>query len=155
MTYRTLIARSLRFHARAHLGVLLGAAVGSAALTGALLVGDSVRESLRGRALERLANTYFALAPADRFFSRGLEIKGPWSIASAKFSPNGRLIVTTVPNSWPQSTVQVDLLALRASVSKPTSDVRANDVQILGIDKHFSALAGANILPLPKSSVLI
>ena len=43
MTLQTLIARSLRFHWRGHLGVLLGAAVGSAALIGALVVGDSVR----------------------------------------------------------------------------------------------------------------
>ena len=47
MTLWTLIRRSLRYHARAHLGVLLGATVGSAVLIGALLVGDSVRESLR------------------------------------------------------------------------------------------------------------
>ena len=44
MTFRTLIRRSLRFHWRAHVGVVLGAAVGSAALIGALVVGDSVRE---------------------------------------------------------------------------------------------------------------
>ena len=36
MTRRTLIFRSLRFHWRSHVGVLLGAAVGSAALIGAL-----------------------------------------------------------------------------------------------------------------------
>ena len=41
MTFGTLIRRSLRFHARAHLGVVLGAAVGSAALVGALVVGSS------------------------------------------------------------------------------------------------------------------
>ena len=45
MTFRTLIRRSLRFHWRSHLGVVLGAAMGSAALIGALVVGDSVRES--------------------------------------------------------------------------------------------------------------
>ena len=38
MTLRTLILRSLRFHARSHLGVLLGATLGSAILIGALLV---------------------------------------------------------------------------------------------------------------------
>ena len=41
MTVRTLIQRSLRFHWRAHLGVVLGAAIGSAALIGALIVGVS------------------------------------------------------------------------------------------------------------------
>src|SRR5439155_7363902 len=68
MTYRTLILRSLRFHARAHLGVILGVAVGSAALIGALAVGDSVRGSLRELALQRLGNIHYAMAPQDRFF---------------------------------------------------------------------------------------
>ncbi|MDB6023493.1 MAG: hypothetical protein JWQ04_3350, partial [Pedosphaera sp.] len=68
MTFWTLIVRSLRFHARAHLGVLLGAAVGSAALVGALVVGDSVSESLRELALLRLGRVDVALAANDRLF---------------------------------------------------------------------------------------
>jgi len=65
---RTLILRGLRFHWRAHLGVLLGAAVGSAALIGALVVGDSVRGSLREMALQRLGNIHFAMDTGDRVF---------------------------------------------------------------------------------------
>ena len=38
MTSVILILRSLRFHWRAHLGVVLGAAVGSAALIGAVCI---------------------------------------------------------------------------------------------------------------------
>src|SRR5207237_3988984 len=68
MTLWTLILRSLRFHARAHLGALLGAAVGSAVLIGALVVGDSVRGSLRDMALARLGRVQIALAANDRFF---------------------------------------------------------------------------------------
>src|SRR2546421_7409342 len=68
MTFGTLILRSLRFHARSHVGVLLGAAVGSAALIGALVVGDSVRGSLHDLALQRLGKIHYALAPNDRFF---------------------------------------------------------------------------------------
>ena len=56
MTFWTLVFRSLRYHARAHLGVLLGAIIGSAALVGALVVGDSVRGSLREMALLRIGN---------------------------------------------------------------------------------------------------
>ncbi len=66
MTLRTLISRSLRFHWRGHLGVLLGAAVGSAALIGALVVGDSVRLSLRELALQRLGNVAYAMETGDR-----------------------------------------------------------------------------------------
>src|SRR5580765_3284457 len=70
MTSRTLIFRNLRFHARSHLGVLLGAAVGSAVLIGALVVGDSVKESLRERAMARLGWVDIAMAPSDRFFTQ-------------------------------------------------------------------------------------
>ena len=73
MTFRTLITRSLRFHWRAHLGVLLGAAVGSAALIGALVVGDSVRLSLRELALQRLGNVEFAMDTGDRYFRSGMD----------------------------------------------------------------------------------
>ena len=66
MTIWTLIFRSLRFHARAHLGALLGAAVGSAVLIGALVVGDSVRGSLRDMALARLGKVQLELAANDR-----------------------------------------------------------------------------------------
>src|ERR1051326_8323296 len=72
MTSRTLLRRSLRFHARSHLGVVLGAAIGSAALIGALVVGDSVRESLKEMALSRLGPIHFALSTQDRLFQSDL-----------------------------------------------------------------------------------
>src|SRR2546428_8274840 len=72
MTLRTLIFRNLRFHARAHLGALLGAAIGSAVLIGALVVGDSVRGSLRDIALRRLGKMECALVGGDRLFRAAL-----------------------------------------------------------------------------------
>jgi ABC-type antimicrobial peptide transport system permease subunit len=50
----TLILRSLVHHLRINAAVALGVAAATAVLTGALLVGDSVRGSLRHLALERL-----------------------------------------------------------------------------------------------------
>ena len=74
MKLRTLVWNSLRYRARAHLGVVLGATIGSAALIGALIVGDSVRETLRERALERLGGAELVLDTRDRFFeARGRE----------------------------------------------------------------------------------
>jgi len=49
-----LIVRNLAYHWRGNLAVALGVAVGSAVLTGALLVGDSLRGSLRARAERQL-----------------------------------------------------------------------------------------------------
>src|SRR3954468_512382 len=71
MNLSRLLRRSLWFHRRANLALLLGVAVGTAVLTGALLVGDSLRGSLRDRALRQLGNVQYALA-APRFFTSDL-----------------------------------------------------------------------------------
>ena len=72
MTRRTLILKSLCHHARAHLGTLLGAMVASAVLIGALVVGDSVRFSLRQQALNRLGDIHLAVVQHDRYFRAAL-----------------------------------------------------------------------------------
>lgn len=62
-----IIARSLGFHRRIHLAVALGVAAATAVLTGALIVGDSVRGSLRDLALDRLGRIDHILV-APHFF---------------------------------------------------------------------------------------
>ena len=95
MTFWTLIRRSLRFHARAHLGVVLGAAIGSAALIGALVVGDSVRGSLRQRALDRIGKTQYLLASTqsarDRCHER-LDGRIPRRVPAAGIAPASRCL---------------------------------------------------------------
>jgi hypothetical protein len=61
------VASSLRFHWRTHLAVALGVAAATAVLTGALLIGDSVRGSLRHLVLDRLGRIDAVLI-LDRFF---------------------------------------------------------------------------------------
>jgi putative ABC transport system permease protein len=121
MNIRTLIRRNLRFHARSHLGVLLGAIIGSAALIGALVVGDSVRASLRERALARLGWVNLAMASGDRFFSTEEEEtdKNP-----------GKLSGFVIPRG---------ASALQFSASLRTSDGsgRANKVNLFGISSGF------------------
>lgn len=80
MKLRTLITRSFWFHRRGNLAVLLGVAVGAAVITGALLVGDSLRGSLRDRALRGLAwveaamvSPRFIRPPANRRFGEWVE----------------------------------------------------------------------------------
>jgi hypothetical protein len=65
------ILASLRHYRRIHVAVALGVATATAVLTGALLVGDSVRGSLRGLTLERLGRIDSAVV-ADHMFRAAL-----------------------------------------------------------------------------------
>jgi len=65
------ILRSLAYHWRIHVAVALGVAAATAVLTGALLVGDSVRGSLRRLTLDRLGRIDLVLV-TDRFFAADL-----------------------------------------------------------------------------------
>ena len=71
MTLKRLRLRNLLYHWRGNLAVFLGVVVGTAVLTGALLVGDSLRGSLRERTLQRLGWVDEALI-APRFFRQEL-----------------------------------------------------------------------------------
>ncbi len=109
MTRITFIARSLRFYWRTHLGVLAGVALACAILTGALVVGDSVRFSLRRLALARLGRVTHALATGDRFFREKLA----------------------------DETGGAPLLLARGTVSLPDGSARVNGAQIAGVDRRF------------------
>lgn len=71
MNLSRLVRRGLWFHRRSNFAVLMGVAVGTAVLTGALLVGDSLRGSLRQRALRQIG-LIEAVALPGRFFDERL-----------------------------------------------------------------------------------
>src|SRR5262249_61647448 len=71
MTFGRLLLRNLLYHWRGNLAVLLGVVVGAAVLTGALLVGDSLRGSLRSLTLEQLGWVDQAMV-TGRFFREEL-----------------------------------------------------------------------------------
>ncbi len=54
LTLRSFPLRNARFHWRSNVPVALGVAIGTAVLVGALVVGDSLRGSLRARAERQL-----------------------------------------------------------------------------------------------------
>ena len=62
MRTSTLLARNLAWYWRTNLAVLLGVATAAGVLGGALLVGDSVRASLRDLVLARLGNTRYVVS---------------------------------------------------------------------------------------------
>jgi ABC-type antimicrobial peptide transport system permease subunit len=129
MTFWLLIRRSLRFHARTHLGVMLGAAIGSAALIGALLVGDSVRGSLRERALGRLRSIEFAMSTGDRFFRQSLA-EGLESKDLHKFVQSGPSLV----EMGEFNSVRTAALQLAGTAARQDGSARANQVDVLGVD---------------------
>ena len=71
LTPARLTLRNLRYFRAANLAVAAGMAVGTAVLTGALLVGDSVRGSLRALVHQRLGPVEFALV-APHFVNQSL-----------------------------------------------------------------------------------
>src|SRR5687768_4748180 len=71
MSRLKLVLRNLGYFRAANLAVVAGMAVATAVLTGALLVGDSVRGSLRELAMQRLGPVDFALV-APHFFDQSL-----------------------------------------------------------------------------------
>src|SRR5215207_746379 len=58
---RSLIVNSLRYYWRTNLAVVIGVATAVAVLAGALLVGDSVRGSLRDLVVGRLGKTDYVV----------------------------------------------------------------------------------------------
>ncbi len=78
MTLVGLLLRNLFYHWRGNLAVLLGVAVGTAVLTGALLVGDSLRGSLRDQTLDQLDWVDNALI-AGRFMRQDLAREILWA----------------------------------------------------------------------------
>jgi ABC-type antimicrobial peptide transport system permease subunit len=131
MTFWTLIRRNLRFHSRAHLGVVLGAAIGSAALIGALVVGDSVRESLSDMALRRLGEIHFALATQDRLFEDSLaeRLRATWPVSLIRSRSTIPAVLHPL-SAWPYSPA----LALPGIVARQDGTARANRVNVLAVD---------------------
>jgi len=121
MTFFRLVRRSLCFYWRANLGVLLAASVATAVLVGALVVGDSVRHSLRTTAIARLGNTKLALLAPDRFFRAKL---------ADEIAPD--LDTTVAP-----------VLYTRGLVSNSDQTHWANRVEIFGVDKRFYDIGSA------------
>jgi ABC-type lipoprotein release transport system permease subunit len=83
MTSLTLILRSARYYWRTHLGVILGAALATLVLTGSLLVGDSVKATLKRQALARVGQAQSAFTGGDRFFREALAAGAPALVVRA------------------------------------------------------------------------
>ncbi len=129
------IKRSLIFYRRMHLGVLLGTALCTAILVGALTVGDSVRYSLQSMTRARLGKTEYALSAGDRFFRSAL---------AADLTNDLKIDV-------------VSLIQARGIAINTVNQQRVNAIQINGIDHLFWTLWDLNpsFLPLSEDEAVI
>jgi ABC-type lipoprotein release transport system permease subunit len=121
MTFGRLLLRNLLYHWRANLAVLLGVCVGTAVLTGALLVGDSLRGSLHQLMVRQLGNVDYALV-AGRLLRQELAEEIAHDKAAAAVRPALMLqgAVTT-----------------RQGEGADAAGPRAGRVTILGVDANF------------------
>jgi putative ABC transport system permease protein len=119
MRTSTLLSRNLTYYWRSNLAVVLGVATAVAVLSGALLVGDSVRGSLRDLFVQRLGKTDEVVASTNFFRDKlGDELE-----ADSRFSEafNGAC----------------PLITLNGLVTDETSGHRASGVQVFGVDDRF------------------
>ncbi|MEE8139048.1 MAG: hypothetical protein V3T81_09310, partial [Thermoanaerobaculia bacterium] len=111
--------RSLIHFWRMNLAVVAGAAVATSVLTGALLVGDSLRESLRRLTLDRLGPIDHALV-SQRFFAASLAHR---LAGEPAFTSRFERVVPAI--------------ATRASAVHAASRARASRVSLFGVDEAF------------------
>lgn len=115
MTRWQLALKSLLWHGRSYIAVTACIATTCAVICGALLVGGSVKESLKNRALERLGQVELALV-SGKFFRE--ELAGELNAGSSA----------------------VPMILLQGSVRHSGNSRRASRVNIIGVDQRFNAV---------------
>ncbi len=116
------IIRSFSYYLRAHIAVILGAAVSTMVLTGTLMVGDSVESSMEKTTELRLGNTHYIFSGPDRFFRSAL---------SAEIADSLNISVAPV-------------LQLNGIASSQGGSLKAYPINIAGIDEHFEDIIPGN-----------
>jgi ABC-type antimicrobial peptide transport system permease subunit len=119
MTNSALLKNNLTYFWRTNLAVILGVATAVAVLAGALLVGDSVRASLRELALSRLGKTDVMIAGTS-FFREQLAAD-----------------VQAQPQFAANFNAACSFIALPGVATHGDNQRRAGNVQIYGVDERF------------------
>jgi putative ABC transport system permease protein len=131
MRTSTLLFRNLTYYWRSNLAVVLGVATAVAVLSGALLVGDSVRGSLHDLFVQRLGRTDHIIV-STTFFRERLadELQ-----AAPRFAEG-------FSNACP-------LIVLNGLVTEEKSGRRASEVQVYGVDARFWKFHGRDQVTAP------
>ena len=119
MSHFQILVKSLLYYWRTHLAVLLGVAAGAAVIAGALIVGDSVRASLRAMSLQRLGAVDYAVS-GGRFFTEDLASR-------IQAGADGRL------------TSVAPALSMQAGLTRESDGTveRAGGVSLFGLDERL------------------
>ncbi|MBT5534563.1 ABC transporter permease, partial [Candidatus Poribacteria bacterium] len=115
--------RSLTHYRAIHVAVVLGAAVATATLTGSLVVGDSVKASLRALTLDRLGATDDALS-SERLFRATLAADDAFAESYTSLAP---------------------AILLNGAARAASGGRRASGVQIVGADARFAAQYASSV----------
>lgn len=124
-----LVLHSLRHYWRTHLATLLGVLTATAVIAGALIVGDSVRESLRAMSLARLGQVDLALTSRRLMreeLARGV-LEGDRTAGIATAAP-----VLVMPGGMSR-TIRPE----PGSSSTSARTLRAGGVNVYGVDERF------------------
>src|SRR5215213_6824285 len=129
-----LIKRSLAYYWQTNLVVVLGVAIAVSVLAGALLIGESVRGSLRDLSARRLGKTD-DLISAPNFFREQL---------AADLEQRGQFVASGIGVTCP-------LIAIKGVVVHESSKRRAGDVKIYGVDERFWKFNGITGVTAPQN----
>jgi len=127
------ILQSIRFYWRQHIAVFAATLISTAVLTGALIVGDSVRYSLKRIVEKRLGGVRLAMQTGDRFVRARL--------------------ASDLSDALQSNTAA--LLMLQGVAINPDLNQRVNRVQVVGFDSSFFDLNGIEIVELKPNEAII
>jgi len=133
MSSLSLILRNLKYYRKAYLTILAGTVISTAVLTGALVVGDSVRYSLEQLTDIRLGKTRFAIQAGNRFFRQHL---------ADEMSLQTKNPVAPV--------LQLEGIAINNDQNS-----RINRVDVLGIDERFTKFWDTQIPYLAEDEAIL
>ncbi len=124
---------SLKYFRRQHFAVFLATIISTAVLTGALIVGDSVKYSLTNLVDKRLGSIEYALVSGDRFVSSQLA-----------YNISNDLNIPTA-----------SVLMMQGIAINSQNHNRINKAQIIGTDSNFWSLSEINIPKLNIGEAII
>jgi len=133
LTQAGLARRSVRFYWPVAVSVAMGVAIATAVITGALVVGDSMRASLRGLTIDRLGRIDQVIIPGGFF-------------EAAKFPPTAD-----------RRELHPVILFDQAVVEVGTGDQirRAGSVQVIGVEPRFWSLDPGSASEMPAREIEI